>query len=107
LFEVLEAEPRFDDSRVVFKELDTSDGTVSDHPRFAAAFDDMPTEAALALFIDVQEINASAPRPGNGADGIDVVSLVYGTSGNGAIRVLANDEPATDEPATDVNAGLG
>lgn len=107
LFEVLEAEPRFDDSRVVFKELDTSDGTLSDHPRFADAFDDMPTEAALALFIDVQEINASAPRPGNGVDAIDVVSLVYGTSGNGVLRVLANDEPATDEPATDVNAGLG
>jgi hypothetical protein len=88
LFDFLAAEPRFDDARVVFGELSDADRTLSDHPQFADAFDGTPTEAVLAMFIDLRAINAGASDHGDEPDDFSVVSLVYGTDGTGVIRLL-------------------
>lgn len=95
MFDALEASPRFDDSRVVFTELDHIDGTLADHPRFADAFDNMPAEAVMALFVDLGGFSDGEPAPGNDPD-FSVFSMVYGTDGTGTIRLLVDDhEPGT------------
>jgi hypothetical protein len=88
LFDLLETAPRFEDSRVVFSELDGADGTLAEHPRFADAFAGMPTEAVLVLFVDVQSINDSQSGPEPDVDDFSVISMVYGTDGIGMLRVL-------------------
>lgn len=103
LFEFLEASPRFDGSRVVFSELDGAEGVLSDHPRFAEAFDGMPNEAVLAMFIDVRAINADDVVEGDGHDDISVMSLVYGTDGTGMLRVLIDADSAQPVTAGPVN----
>lgn len=78
----------FDGSTAILGDLDSSGGTLSEHPRFEEAFAGMPDEAHLVLFADVQALNSTAPEPTGWLEPVSTVSMVQGADGTGMIRVL-------------------
>ena len=88
LLEELGDELVFDGDTVTFGDVNGTDETLGDHPQFDEAFADMPDEASMALFVDVEALNSSAPEPEEWLEPVSVLSMVQDTSGSGLIRIL-------------------
>ena len=88
LLEELGDELVFDGDTVTLGEVTGTDETLAEHPRFDDAFAGMPDEAAMALFVDVQALNSSAPEPEDWLEPVSVISMVQDTTGSGVIRIL-------------------
>jgi hypothetical protein len=78
----------FDGDTVTFGEVQATDETLAEHPRFDEAFAGGPDQASMVLFVDVQALNSSAPEPEEWLEPVSVVSMVQDTSGSGLIRIL-------------------
>jgi hypothetical protein len=78
----------FDGDTVTFGEVTGMDETLAEHPRFDEAFAGMPDEASMALFVDVQALNSSAPDPEEWLEPVSVISMVQDTTGSGMVRIL-------------------
>ena len=78
----------FDGDTVTFGEVQATDETLAEHPRFDEAFAGGPDQASMVLFVDVQALNSAAPEPEEWLEPVSVVSMVQDTSGSGLIRIL-------------------